>query len=206
MSSGNGAAALTHSRHLIELLFGPPAERRFAVRYWDGTRDEPRGRFRFTLVIARPGALRDMLLPPTELSIVESYVTGAIDVDGDLSAAIAIGDAINSRLKAPSTLVALTRDLLALPKDGNGRRSVQQRRAEHHVTPTGKAHEPERDRAAIQYHYDVGNDFYQLWLDERMVYSCAYFERPTYTLDEAQEAKLDPVSYTHLTLPTICSV
>ena len=193
MSSGNGAAALSHSRHVIELLFGPPAGRRFAVRYWDGTRDEPGGKSRFTLVVARPGALRDMLVPPTELSIVESYLTGAIDVEGDLSAAIAIGDAINSRLKAPATLVALTRDVLALPKDGNGRRSVQRRRAERHVTPTGKAHEPERDRAAIQYHYDVGNDFYQLWLDERMVYSCAYFERPTYTLDQAQEAKLDLV-------------
>lgn len=193
MSSGNGAAALSHSRHVIELLFGPPAERPFAVRYWDGTREEPRGRARFTLVVARPGALRDMLLPPTELSIVESYLTGAVDVEGDLSAAIAIGDAINARLKTPSTLVSLTRELFALPKDGDGRRFVKQRRADRHVTPTGKPHAPERDQAAIRYHYDVGNDFYQLWLDERMVYSCAYFERPTYTLDEAQEAKLDLV-------------
>ncbi len=194
MSSGNGAAALSHSRHVIELLFGPPAERPFAVRYWDGTREAaPDGRPAFTLVVAQPGALREMLLPPTELSIVEAYITGSVDVEGDLSAAISISDAINSRLKAPSTLVSLTRDLLALPRDGNGRRSVRQRRADRRVTPTGKPHEPERDEAAIRYHYDVGNDFYRLWLDERMVYSCAYFERPTYTLDDAQEAKLDLV-------------
>jgi cyclopropane-fatty-acyl-phospholipid synthase len=175
------------------LLFGPPAERPFAVRYWDGTREAPDGDPSFTLVVARPGALREMLLPPTELSVVEAYLTGSVDVEGDLSAAISISDAINARLKAPSTLVSLTRDLLALPRDGNGRRSVRQRRADRRVTPTGKPHEPERDEAAIRYHYDVGNDFYQLWLDERMVYSCAYFERPTYTLDDAQEAKLDLV-------------
>ncbi len=48
-----------------------------------------------------------------------------------------------------------------------------------------------RDAAAIQFHYDVGNSFYQLWLDRRMVYSCAYFRSPDDTLDVAQEAKLD---------------
>jgi len=48
-----------------------------------------------------------------------------------------------------------------------------------------------RDQAAIQYHYDVGNDFYQLFLDRRMVYSCAYFPTGTEDLDAAQEAKLE---------------
>ena len=192
MISGNGGTALKHSRHAIELLFGPPAQRPFAVRYWDGTREEPAAKAPFTLVIRRPSALRDMLLPPTELSIVESYLTGAVDVEGDLGSAIALGDAISSRLKAPATLVSLVRDVLALPK-GNDRPAIHARRADRTVSPAGGVHEPARDRAAIHYHYDVGNDFYQLWLDERMVYSCAYFERPTYTLDEAQEAKLDLV-------------
>src|SRR5205814_2410898 len=57
----------------------------------------------------------------------------------------------------------------------------------------GKRHELSRDKAAIQYHYDVGNDFYALWLDERMVYSCAYYHTPSDTLEEAQRAKLDLV-------------
>src|SRR2546429_429217 len=48
-----------------------------------------------------------------------------------------------------------------------------------------------RDRAAIRFHYDVGNEFYALWLDRRLVYSCAYFETPETSLDDAQEAKLD---------------
>jgi cyclopropane-fatty-acyl-phospholipid synthase len=61
------------------------------------------------------------------------------------------------------------------------------------VAPAGRPHDQTRDRAAIQYHYDVGNDFYALWLDERMVYSCAYFRSPADTLAEAQRAKLDLV-------------
>jgi cyclopropane-fatty-acyl-phospholipid synthase len=191
--SGNGAAALAHSRHAIELLFGPPAQRQFAVRYWDGTREEPATDAAFTLVLQRPSALRDMLLPPTELSIVEAYLTGAVDVEGDFGAAVTMGDAINSRLRAPATLVSLVRDVVALPKDGNGRTAIHELRAEHLVEPAGSVHDPSRDQAAIRYHYDVGNEFYRLWLDRGMVYSCAYFEQPTFTLDEAQDAKLDLV-------------
>ena len=134
-----------------------------------------------------------MLLPPSELSIVEGYLTGAADVEGDLGTAITLGDAINGRLHAPATLVSLVRDVLALPKEGASVDKIHERRADRRVAPAGDVHEPARDRAAIRYHYDVGNDFYQLWLDERMVYSCGYFERPAYSLNQAQEAKLDLV-------------
>ena len=54
-------------------------------------------------------------------------------------------------------------------------------------------HTARTDRSAIRYHYDVGNAFYRLWLDERMVYSCAYFRTGDETLDEAQRAKLDHI-------------
>lgn len=50
-----------------------------------------------------------------------------------------------------------------------------------------------RSRHNVHHHYDLGNDFYKMWLDERMVYTCAYFERPEATLAEAQVAKLDHV-------------
>ena len=55
----------------------------------------------------------------------------------------------------------------------------------------GRLHSRQRDRAAIQYHYDVSNDFYALWLDKRMTYSCAYFEHGDEDIDAAQEAKYD---------------
>jgi cyclopropane-fatty-acyl-phospholipid synthase len=52
-------------------------------------------------------------------------------------------------------------------------------------------HSIERDRQAVTYHYDVSNDFYRLWLDQRMIYSCAYFENAEHELDIAQTRKLD---------------
>jgi cyclopropane-fatty-acyl-phospholipid synthase len=54
-------------------------------------------------------------------------------------------------------------------------------------------HTPKQDRADIKHHYDVGNDFYRLWLDEHMVYSCAYFESGDETIEAAQSAKLDHI-------------
>ena len=52
---------------------------------------------------------------------------------------------------------------------------------------------PDRSQHNVQHHYDLGNDFYKLWLDERMVYTCAYYDTPAATLAEAQVAKLDHV-------------
>jgi cyclopropane-fatty-acyl-phospholipid synthase len=194
VTSEVSATALRHSKSVLATLFGPPAQRPFDVRYWDGSTDRGNaGASGFTIVITRPGALRRMLLPPSELSIVEAYLSGDVDVEGELSSAVTIGDTINGQLRSPLVLASVMRDLLALPKDDAPVDDVRRARAAHKVTPSGRPHEPKRDRAAIQYHYDVGNDFYQLWLDERMVYSCAYFESPTLTLDQAQEAKLDLV-------------
>ncbi|HWJ12628.1 MAG TPA: class I SAM-dependent methyltransferase, partial [Gemmatimonadaceae bacterium] len=196
MSEPGSDDAVAHSRRALAALFGLPAQRKFDVKYWDGTVE--RGSAvpsPFALVVARPGALRRMLLPPSELSIVEAYISGDVDVEGDLAKTMTVADAINTRLRRPSVLASLARDLIALPRhDGaNGGGDVRERRADEQVEAKGKRHEAARDRAAIQYHYDVGNDFYRLWLDERMVYSCAYFEHPADTLDDAQEAKLDLV-------------
>ncbi|RQZ12427.1 class I SAM-dependent methyltransferase [Burkholderia sp. Bp9031] len=55
------------------------------------------------------------------------------------------------------------------------------------------SHTRKEDKESIQYHYDVSNDFYQLWLDKRMVYSCGYFEDGSETLDAAQEKKIDHI-------------
>ncbi|HEX6598163.1 MAG TPA: cyclopropane-fatty-acyl-phospholipid synthase family protein [Gemmatimonadaceae bacterium] len=184
--------ALQHARAVIELLFGPPSARPMHVRYWESSVEHGRSDARFTLCLNRRGALRRMLLPPSELSIVESYLSGDVDIEGDFESATELADAIAVRLHSPRTLAALMRHLVALPR-GEEAPPVHEARSEHSVEPVGKPHEAERDRAAIRYHYDVGNDFYQLWLDQRMVYSCAYFHRPHYSLDDAQRAKLDLV-------------
>ena len=185
--------ALPHARAAIEIVFGPPAERGFDVRYWDGAVE--RGGRRpapYTFCVNRPGALRRMLLPPSELAIVESYLSGDVDVEGDLEAAVTLGDAIGERLHSVRRLGALGRHLLALPAREPAP-DVRAARAERSVPRAGERHDKARDRAAVRYHYDVGNDFYALWLDRRMVYSCAYFRSPDTSLDDAQRDKLDLV-------------
>jgi cyclopropane-fatty-acyl-phospholipid synthase len=60
-------------------------------------------------------------------------------------------------------------------------------------TRSAAVHSIERDAAQIQFHYDVSDDFYALWLDPKRVYSCAYFADRSMTLAQAQEAKLDHI-------------
>lgn len=192
--SGNGTdGALRHSREVLAELFGAPTERDFAVRYWDGT-VEPgrRSPAPFTFRIERPGALRRMLLPPNELSIIEGYISGDVDIEGRVEDAATLGDAINRRVRSAGRLASLVRHVLALPKTDTVEQ-VRAARAEHSVERVGEQHAKERDQAAVRYHYDIGNDFYALWLDERMVYSCAYFKSADMSLDGAQLAKLDLV-------------
>ena len=187
-----GGRALEHARAAVRILFGPTAARPFHVRYWEGTAERALGHAPFTLVVARPGALRRMLLPPSELAIVEAYLSGDVDVEGEIERAVTIGDAIAERVRSPRVTLALVRHLLALPRR-EPVPHVDEVRAGRTVGRAGRLHEPGRDRAAVRYHYDVGNDFYALWLDKRMVYSCAYFRSRDHTLDEAQRAKLDLV-------------
>src|SRR4051812_30994410 len=166
--------ALAHARAACLILFGPVPSRRFDIRYWDGSVEEVAHDVPFTLLINRPGALRRMLLPPNELTIIEAALSGDIDLEGDMEAAMGMGDAINAQLRSASNLFALVKHLRALPRE-DPMTDVRELRAARTVGTVGDVHVPERDRAAIKYPYDVGNDFYSLWLDKRMLYSCAYF-------------------------------
>jgi cyclopropane-fatty-acyl-phospholipid synthase len=185
--------ALAHARAACLILFGPIQSRQFDIRYWDGSVEEVPRDVPFTLLINRPGSLRRMLLPPNELTIIEAALSGDIDLEGDMEAAMGMGDVINAQLRSPSRLFALLKHLRALPRE-DPVSDVRARRAAHTVGTVGDVHVPERDRAAIKYHYDVGNDFYALWLDRRMLYSCAYFadgSNPEAELEDAQLAKID---------------
>jgi cyclopropane-fatty-acyl-phospholipid synthase len=184
--------AATRCRAVLAALFGEPAKRNFDVKFWDGTVD--RGASQnppFTLVLNRPAALRRMLLPPSELSIVESYIGGDVEIEGSMEAASNLGEEIGERLHSPLAVAKLIRMVIGLP--GQAEDDLADTRFPEHARKLGPRHTPVRDRAAIQFHYDVGNDFYKLWLDRRMVYSCAYFRSPDYTIDQAQEAKLDHI-------------
>lgn len=184
--------AVSRCRAVLTALFGDPHHRPFDVRFWDGSVDRGQNaRPPFTLVLNRPAALRRMLLPPNELSIVESYIAGDVDIDGSMEAASMLGWAIGDRLRSPLAVTRLVRLLLRLP--GQAEDDLATIRFPEQARKLGPRHAPVRDAAAIHYHYDVGNEFYKLWLDRRMVYSCAYFRSAEDSLDAAQEAKLDLV-------------
>ena len=176
----------------VAALFGAPATRHFAVRYWDGTveqqvaADAPPPAF--TLVIRSPGALRRTFLTPSELRLGEAYVRGDIDIEGNLEAAVEFGDTLRTLLASSGTLVHAVRALLALPRDHAPDEARERRPGLSHM---GWRHSRRRDRAAVRSHYDVGNDFYSLWLDRDLVYSCAYFVTGAEDIDAAQHAKLD---------------
>ena len=187
---GVDTTAIGRCRDVLEALFGPPRERPFDVRFWDGATDhgmDPSPRF--TLVLNRPAALRRMLLPPSEVSLVESYISGDIDIDGSMEAGAALLPLIRGRLHSAGAIAHLASLVLKLP--GKADDDLADARFPEHARKLGPRHTPVRDAAAVRFHYDVGNDFYKLWLDKRMVYSCAYFRSADDTLDTAQEAKLD---------------
>jgi cyclopropane-fatty-acyl-phospholipid synthase len=182
--------AVSRCRAVLTALFGEPHQRFFDVRFWDGAVDHGKNpRPPFTLVLNRPAALRRMLLPPNELSIVESYIAGDVDIDGSMEAASKLSEAIGGRFRSPLAVARLVRMVLRLP--GQADDDLATIGFPEQARKLGPRHTPVRDAAAIHYHYDVGNDFYKLWLDERMVYSCAYFRSAEDSLDTAQEAKLD---------------
>lgn len=182
--------AASRCRAVLTALFGDPAQRPFDVRFWDDTVDRGANPIPpFTLVLNRPAALRRMLLPPNELSIVESFISGDVDIDGSVEAASNLGEAIGARLRSPIAVAKLVRLLIELP--GQAEDDLADTRFPAHARKLGPRHTPMRDAAAIQFHYDVGNSFYKLWLDPGMVYSCAYFRSADDALDVAQEAKLD---------------
>jgi cyclopropane-fatty-acyl-phospholipid synthase len=182
--------ALSRCRDVLTALLGEPRERSFDVKFWDGSVDRGnRAPPPFTLVLNRPAALRRMLLPPNELSLVEAYLSGDVEIDGSMEAASNLTDVIGNRLHSPAKVARLVALLLRLP--GKADDDLADARFPERARKLGPRHTPVRDAAAVQFHYDVGNEFYQMWLDKRLVYSCAYFESPTATLDEAQEAKLD---------------
>ncbi|HYP39238.1 MAG TPA: cyclopropane-fatty-acyl-phospholipid synthase family protein, partial [Chloroflexia bacterium] len=121
----------------------------------------------------------------------EAYLRDDFDIEGDIEAATALADGIANRLNSPLALARLMMRLASLPaRELSSVPALQDRAA---TDLAGKQHSLDRDATAVRYHYDVGNDFYALWLDRRMVYSCAYFRTGGETLDEAQEAKLEHI-------------
>ena len=185
-----GDRAVRDSLSFLDDLLGERHPRDFAVRLWDGTvwDAEPGMQARFTLVLKHPGALRTMFWPPGEISLSEAYIYDDFDIEGEIEAVFPLADDLLARRRSLAGSLRQARRVLSLPTE---RRSKNPRTGRRAARLRGIRHSKARDRLAVTYHYDVPGDFYALWLDKRMVYSCAYFATPDEDLDTAQERKLD---------------
>lgn len=179
---------------VVNRIFGRPDERGFDVRLWDGSihPSSSARRSDFVFIVAKRGGLRRMLLPPSELSIAEAYVRGDIDIEGNLESAMSLADTVGARLQSGRAFASLLRLVLALPTDDVPDAAELPKR-ESTLKLLNPARRSGGDKE-IQFHYDVGNDFYSLWLDRRMVYTCAYFRKADDDLETAQLAKLEHIS------------
>lgn len=138
-----------------------------------------------TLHIHHPDALKRILWAPSELGVGRAFVSGDIDVDGNIFDVIAALRPAGARLRegiknVPAAFQAARRlhvlgpPLPAPPEE---------------MSPRWSRHSKARDAQVIHHHYDVGNEFYELILGPAMTYSCARFEHPDATLIDAQHAK-----------------
>jgi cyclopropane-fatty-acyl-phospholipid synthase len=161
--------------------------RPFAVRFWDGTELRATEAPAPTFDVRSPRALASVLRAPGELGLGRAYVAGLLEVD-DLDGALRIVDTFE-----PPPLSLRQQARLALAVVRASGLVVPPKPPAAELRLRGERHTPSRDRRAVRHHYDVGNEFFALFLDSSLTYSCAYWSVGAQTLEEAQEAKLELV-------------
>lgn len=154
---------------------------RIAVRAYDGSRSGPPDAAA-TIVVREPRALSRVVLRPGELGLARAFVAGDLDVEGDLYAVLEEAARLPSPWHDPVWMAAVARAA------GRGLADRPPPPPEE-VRLRGLRHTRRRDAAAVSHHYDVSNDFYRLVLGPAMTYSCALFEGPDDTLEQAQANK-----------------
>ncbi|MFI8482257.1 C17 cyclopropane fatty acid synthase CfaB [Pseudomonas sp. NPDC078700] len=131
------------------------------LKLWDGKQLDLGPQPRVTLVIKDPSLIMQLANPSLDV-LGGAYVEGRVELEGQISDIIKIGVDLSEAL---------------MPDDGSAE-------VEHEL------HDKATDAAAISYHYDLSNEFYALWLDPEMVYSCGYFATGSESLEQGQLAKL----------------
>jgi cyclopropane-fatty-acyl-phospholipid synthase len=173
-----------HTAPLRREIAAALPERPFAIRFWDGTTVEATSPDAPTFSFRSPQALAHVIRAPGELGLGRAYVLGLIETD-DMEKSLRVVDTFEAPRLSPAQMaklgVALVRacGLVRPPRIPSSELRL-----------TGERHTPGRDRRAVRYHYDAGNEFFALFLDASMTYSCAYFRGGAQTLEEAQHAKL----------------
>ena len=157
-------------RWLVRQIASKVGKPDVALALWNGEDvHRPPGDGCGRIVFRDRGALLSAALSP-EVGFGDAFSAGRIEVEGDL-------------------VDVLARCYRSIDRKGTaaGKRSVLGR------LPKPRSNTTAGSRRHIQHHYDLGNDFYRLWLDDAMVYTCAYYDTPEATLEQAQRAKMDHV-------------
>ena len=161
-------------------------ERPFTVRFWDGTTlpaTSSNGSGP-TFTVRSPKALGHALRAPGQLGLGRAFVSGELEID-DIDKVIEL---LNS-WKPPQ--VDRAKLAVAAVRAAGVQRPPRPPLAE--LRPRGKRHSVARDARSVRHHYDVGNEFFELFLDDSMTYSCAIFETPDQSLEDAQANKRETV-------------
>ena len=163
-------------------------ERPFAVEFWDGSTVPATVEGGPTFVVRSPRAAAHALRAPGQLGLGRAYVSGELDVD-DMDATIEL----LNEWQPPGLDAADKRALILAAVRAAGLTAPPPRPAAE-LRPSGRRHSKERDARAVRHHYDVSNEFFELFLGPTMVYSCAIWNQGAQTLEEAQEEKLATVA------------
>jgi len=201
---GAELAASLLQRVFQHLSFGFPVRLCNGPTFAVGARNAAAMDSRFLLRFVSAEAVGSLILGKDPLRLAEAYFRSDVDIEGDLFAALRLKDHLDElRLSTWERLSAwfMAHELRSLSRH-------LPREMGHDVSqpaPWGhlgtrpshggvvRGHSKDENRDAVHFHYDVSNEFYRLWLGPSMVYSCAYFEEANYSLDEAQQAKLEHI-------------
>ncbi|HEY6144962.1 MAG TPA: cyclopropane-fatty-acyl-phospholipid synthase family protein, partial [Solirubrobacterales bacterium] len=164
-------------------------ERPFTIEFWDGSRVPSTSGEGPVFSVRSPRAIAHALRAPGQLGLGRAYVSGELEVD-DIEQVIRVLDSwqapsLDSTDKRALMLAAVRAMGIVKPPP----------LPEAELRPSGKRHSKERDARAVRHHYDVSNEFFELFIGPTMVYSCAIWRGgEKKTLEEAQEEKLDTVA------------
>jgi hypothetical protein len=177
---GHAASASTQLDRIFESYTGPG----FAIHFWDGSSwishdTEPT----FGICLRTENAWRALCEFPDDVALGAKYIEGEIDVDGDLYLVLRALPFLES---------AIARAIPAAVQKFRQQSAVFTNHM-HRLAHWGRVHTQQRDAASIAHHYDKPPEFFRLFLGSTMVYSCAYFQSWSKTLDEAQTDKMDVV-------------
>ncbi len=191
--NGHDEKPLAAARALVAELAGA-LDLDASVRLWDGSR-LPLGsdvKSPLTITIAGPGVIASALRWPTLDRLIRLYAKGRIGLEGGTLVDLGLQLQQESTRKRVHALRKLRLAKLLLPflfVPGD----KPERSRDYRGDETGRARAQSENRDFVQFHYDVSNDFYRLFLDPRMQYSCAYFTDWQGSLDKAQEDKLEMI-------------